>query len=119
MQYMYLRRKGNKKNPGRHPIGLLGVQKLENGSVAIAVQMIHSKDRFEKKMGRQLLERKINKINGIKSLLTNKEDIPSIHSLLPSGVSDRLDGYPRHQEILERLVQDEFDQGSWSKTQTK
>ncbi len=114
MQFMYLRRKGKKNNLGRHPIGMIGVHKMDSGDVIIGVQMVHSKDRFEKVKGRELLTEKILKDRV--ALLTAKDDIPALYAILPDGIANRLDDYPRHQEILERLVKDEFSGGSWSKS---
>ena len=116
MQFMYLRRKGKSKNPGRHPIGLIGVQKLDCGGVAVGVQMVHSGDRFSKELGRQLLPEKILKDRV--ALVAKGDGLPPLHTLLPKGVAQRLDNYLIHQDIFEKLLHDELFDGSWS-TQAK
>lgn len=115
MQFMYLRSK-SKKNPGRHPFGMIGVQKHESGGVDVAIQMIHSTDRFDKEVGRHLLAKKINKDR----VAVVAAGDPALHlgTILPRGASQRLDDYVRHQEILNKLIKDELEGGSWS-TQAK
>lgn len=112
MQFMYLRRKGKKNNPGRHPIGMIGVQKLDDGTVSIGVLGLHSKDRFDKFKGKQMLFCKVYKDRS--ALLTKPGDLPSLVDLVGANVA-RLDNKTRHQEILEKLVLDEFTGGPWSK----
>lgn len=116
MQFMYLRRKGKKNNPGRHPIGLVGVKKIETGPdaglVDVAVQMVHSKDRFEKEVGRELLVKKLNR-DRVARLSPNDLSL-SLHTILPTGFGKLLDDYTSHQEILDKLIKDEMTGGSWS-----
>ncbi len=116
MQFMYLRRKSNNKNPGRHPIGLVGVQKNPDGTVDVGVQMVHSSDRFVKSVGRELLAKKI--VRDRCARLTSKDPSLDLHVILPHGVARRLSDYTEHQEILNKLIMDEMTGGSWS-TQAK
>lgn len=111
MQFMYLRRNGNKKNPGNHPIGLVGVQKNPDGTVDVAVQMAHSSDRFDKSVGRELLAKKIVRD---RSCRLKPKDPLDLHVILPRGVASRLSNYTRHQEILDKIIKDEIWGGSWS-----
>lgn len=111
MQFMYLRRKGNNKNPGRHPIGLIGVQKNPDGTMDVAVQMAHSADRFVKSVGRELL---VQKIVRDRSCRLDTKDHLELHTILPPGVARRLSNYTEHQEILDRIIKDEIWGGSWS-----
>jgi hypothetical protein len=104
MQYMYLRRAGKAKNPGRHPFGMIGVQKLADGTISVGVLTIHSADRFDKSQGRRLMFRKIFKDRS--ALVTPGGELPCLTNLLGRNVS-RLDQPVRHQEILNTLITDE------------
>ena len=106
MQIMYLRRTGNKKNPGRHPIGLIGVQKTPDGAIDVAVQMAHSSDRFVKLVGRELLALKM--VRDRSACWVPGDPALELHTILPHGVSRRLSNYTRHQEILDAIIKDEI-----------
>lgn len=106
MQYMYLRRKGKAKNPGRHPIGMIGVHKLDDGRISVGVLTVHSKDRFEKFKGRQLMFAKIFKDRSALINPGDKLDLELV-SLIHPDVFRRLDNADRHQEILTTLIKDE------------
>lgn len=115
MQFMYLRRNGNKKNPGLHPIGLIGIQKTADGAIDVAVQMAHSSDRFVKSVGRELLVQKI--VRDRCACWFPGDPALELHTILPRGVAQRLTNYKEHQEILDKIVKDEIWGGSWSQAQ--
>lgn len=110
-QFMYLRTNGTKKNPGRHPVGIIGVKKLED-CVHVAISTIHSKDRFEKSVGKEIIRAKIYARN---VMILDKKSPVTLHSILPRGMGKRLANYPRQQAIFELLVADEMTQGTWAK----
>lgn len=111
MQFMYLRTHGTKKNPGRHPIGVIGVQKFED-CVQVAIATIHSDDRFEKSVGKEIIRSKMWK--GNVDMLGTESKV-RLADIIPRGMGKRLDNFLRHQEIFELLVKDEMEQGTWSK----
>jgi hypothetical protein len=104
MQIMYLRVPGKKNNKGMHPIGVIAVDSRPFDQFRVAVQLIHSKDRFCKAHGRDLIKRKLD---------VDYLDFPAgaiqlqLHSLLPKSILGRLD-YHKHQAILDRLIEDEI-----------
>jgi hypothetical protein len=108
---MYLRSNGTKNNPGRHPIGVIGVLKFED-CVQVAIATIHSEDRFVKEDGKNIVRAKMHAGN---VAMIGTESPVNLHFILPRGVAKRLDNYERHQEIFELLVKDEMEDGTWSK----
>jgi len=116
MQFMYLRSKGSKKNPGRHPIGMLGVKKQADGAVAVAVITLHSGDRFDRQLGVRWLHTKFNN-NQVKVTVPagQPNGLPLLHTLLPTGFATRLNDYLHHQKVADLLVKDEMEQGTWAK----
>ncbi len=111
MQFMYLRSKGTKKNPGRHPVGTIGVEKFED-CVQVAIATIHSEDRFVKYQGKAKCRAKM--LAGNVTMIGTESPV-NLHAILPKGFAKRLNSYVRHQEIFELLVKDEMEQGTWSK----
>lgn len=101
---MYLRAPGKKNNKGMHPIGIIAVDTRPFDQFRVTVQMIHSKDRFNKAHGRDLVKRKLD---------VDYLDFPAsdgiqlhLHGLVPKSMLGRLD-YVKHQAILDRLIEDE------------
>lgn len=111
MQFMFLRTNGTKKNPGFHPVGVIGVEKFEDG-VQVAIATIHSKDRFDKLAGKSIVRDKMLAGN---VTMFGTESMPELHSILPKGTAKRLNSYERHQEIFKLLIKDEMEGGTWSK----
>ena len=104
MQHMYLRKRSSKKNPGRHPIGIIGASIQLNGNISIAVALVHSTDNFSKRKARDILESKMR--NDLRAVCSPSAPIPQLYELLPEGQAKRLDDYPRHQQILESMIRD-------------
>lgn len=104
MQIMYLRAPGKKNNKGMHPIGIIAVESRPFDQFRVTVQMIHSKDRFNKAHGRDLVKRKLD-VDYLDFPVA--EAIPlHLHELVPKSMLGRLD-YVKHQAILNRLIEDE------------
>lgn len=111
MQIMFLRTNGTKKNPGRHPIACIGVEKFED-CVQVAIASVHSEDRFVKSEGKAIVREKMKAGNVI---MLGSESKVNLAVIIPRGMGKRLDNFLRHQEIFELLVKDEMEQGTWSK----
>lgn len=109
MQFMYLRTRGTKKNPGRHPIGILGVN-LVGTKLAIAVSTIHSSDKFQKKIARDLIQKKLHN-DTVTTIDVVSSSLPQLFTLLPNKFGNRLD-YTHHSKCFARLVEDELEENN-------
>jgi len=97
---MYLRRRGKSKNPGLHPFGMIGVERLSAAQILLKTSTIHSKDRFVKSKGRKIL--------GIRdgSVVDLKNGIVYLHDILSRSSVQKLSDYAAHQKILDSLIKD-------------
>lgn len=109
MQFMYLRKSGSKKNPGRHPVGILGI-KLEGSKLAIAVSTIHSSDNFQKTVARDIIQRKLYN-ETVATIDIPTGTLPELFTLLPKNFARRIN-YVHHSKCFARMVEDELNVNS-------
>jgi hypothetical protein len=119
---MYLRKEGNNKNPGRHPLGIVGVTTTSDKRLAIAVSLIHSSDNFNKKTARELVKKKLDMVcipdcyviqRGLQQaghqiqIMQPWDTVPELYTLLPKQFPKRLN-YARQQKGFARMISDEI-----------
>lgn len=113
MQFMYLRRTGNKNNPGNHPFGMVGVKLMPDGkSVHVETASIVSGDRFQKNVGRRIIELKFMQRLKLAAVTITNEQVSNeaggLRLVLNKSVYNRISDKVRANEIFRSIIADEI-----------